>query len=57
MSIEFNALLLHLSSAGSSGQKFRDSYRMESKYGKEKERGLETYGYCRWVSIVTMEKE
>lgn len=57
MNIEFNALLLHLSSAGSSGQKFRDSYRMESNKGKEKERGLVTYGYCRWVSIVTMEKE
>lgn len=57
MNIEFSALLLHLSSAGSSGQKFRDSYRMESNKGKEKERGLVTYRYCRWVSIVTMEKE
>ena len=56
MNIEFNALLWHLNSAGSSGQKFRDSSMQESNQRKEKERDLETYGYCRWLSLVTIEK-
>jgi len=41
MNAECNALCLHLSSAGSSGDRFRDSYRREREgnRGRKGERG------------------